>query len=115
MEDEMEKFQCNVCGFVWDGSAPQEECPKCGAPMSAFEELSAEDAAKVQRSRKTNCLHSKVIALARELEELATEGIEDELDPGCVDVFTKVRNMAWWTMKLSMTEQLGHTKKGKWG
>ena len=42
-------------------------------------------------------------------------GIKDELDPGCVDVFTQSRAMAWQVMKLSMTEQQGHMAKGKWG
>jgi hypothetical protein len=53
--------------------------------------------------------------LAREPEAICEDGIEDALDPGCVDVFTKSREMAWKIMKLSMSEQQGHMGKGKWG
>lgn len=109
------KFKCNGCGYVWDGDAAPEVCPKCGAPKDQFVELDAEAAEKVERSRHTNALHARAICLARELEHVCNDGLEDALDPGCVDVFTKSREMAWWIMKLSMAEQETHMKKGKWG
>jgi hypothetical protein len=69
----------------------------------------------VERSRHTNALHARVIDLAHQIQAACNDGIEDALDPGCVDVFTKSRAMAWEMMKLSMTEQQGHMGKGKWG
>ena len=111
----MAKFKCAGCGFIHDGEVAPEKCPKCGAPAAQFVELDEAAASLVERSRHTNALHSKVIDLAQELEQVCAEGISDELDPGCVDVFTKVREMAWTSMKLSMTEQQGHVGKGKWG
>jgi rubredoxin len=111
----MKKWKCSACGYIHDGEEAPEKCPKCGAPKEQFVELEDAAASLVERSRHTNALHAEVIGLARSLEELCNEGIEDELDPGCVDVFTKSRAMAWQIMKLSMTEVQGHMGKGKWG
>ena len=111
----MAKFKCVGCGYIHDGEAAPSTCPKCGAPAEQFVKLDDAAASLVERSRNTNALHAKVIDLSRELEQVCADGIADELDPGCVDVFTKVRAMAWTAMKLSMTEQQGHVAKGKWG
>ena len=69
----------------------------------------------VERSRHTNMLHAQAIALARELESVCKDGIKDNLDAGCVDVFKKSLSHAYEIMKLSMTEIQGHMGKGKWG
>ena len=111
----MKKFKCAGCGYIHDGEEAPEKCPKCGAPKEQFVELEEAAASLVERSRHTNALHAEAIGLARELEAVCEDGIEDALDPGCVDVFTKSRAMAWEIMKLSMTEQQGHMGKGKWG
>ncbi len=108
------KWKC-VCGYVHDGDAAPAKCPKCGAPAEKFTLLDDTAAGLVERSRKTNMLHAKVIGLAREIEGACKEGIADNLDPGCVDVFTKSLNASYEMMKLSMTEVAGHMTKGKWG
>jgi hypothetical protein len=69
----------------------------------------------MERSRRTNALHCQVVDLARQVERACKEGIEDELDPGCVDVFQKSLAHSYEMMKLSMTEMQGHMGKGKWG
>lgn len=111
----MKKFKCAACGYVYDGAEAPDACPKCNAPKAQFVELDEAAASLVERSRHTNALHAEAIALARQLEELCDDGLADALDPGCVDVFTKSRKMAWQIMKLSMTEMQGHMGKGKWG
>ena len=111
----MKKWKCGVCGFIFDGGEAPEKCPKCGAPKAQFTELDEAAATLIERSRHSNCLHSQLIMLARKIEEVCNDGIKDELDPGCVDVFKKTRDMAWTMMKFAMTEQQLHTKKGKWG
>lgn len=111
----MAKFKCGNCGYIHDGEDAPDKCPKCGVNKDQFTKLDAEASAKVERSRNSNCIHMRVAALAREIEDLCNKGIEDNLDPGCVDVFTKSRAMAWQQMKLSMTEAQGHMGKGKWG
>lgn len=111
----MKKFKCAACGYIHDGDEAPEKCPKCGAPKDQFTQLDDAAASLVERSRHSNALHAQAIDLARQLEAVCTDGIKDELDPGCVDVFTKSRAMAWQIMKLSMTEVQGHMGKGKWG
>ena len=110
----MKKWRC-PCGYIHDGDAPPANCPKCGASADKFKELDETAANLVERSRHTNALHAKVVGLGREMEAVCNSGIEDNLDPGCVDVFEKTRNHIYEIMKLSMTEMQGHMNKGKWG
>ena len=109
------KMRCEVCGYIHDGDQAPANCPKCGAPADKFKVLDDNAANLVERSRRTNMLHTQVISLARDIEGLCKEGIEDALDPGCVDVFTKTLHASYEMMKLSMTEIQGHVGKGKWG
>ncbi len=110
----MKKWRC-PCGYIHDGAEVDGNCPKCGAAPGKFKELDSDAANLVERSRHTNALHAKLIGLGREMEALCKNGIEDDLDPGCVAIFEKARNNAWEIMKLSMTEMQGHMGKGKWG
>ncbi len=110
----MKKWKC-ACGYIWDGDEPPEECPKCGAGKEAFQLLDEKAADLVERSRHTNALHAELISLARDMEAVCMDGIEDKLDPGCVDVFEKALAYAYEVMKLSMTEMAIHVGKNKWG
>jgi rubredoxin len=111
----MKKWKCGGCGFVHDGESAPEKCPKCGAPKEKFALLDDAAGNLVERSRHTNMLHAQTIALARQLELTCKDGIKDNLDAGCVDVFNKSMAHAYEIMKLSMTELQGHMGKGKWG
>ena len=111
----MKKWKCGGCGFIWDGDAPPEKCPKCGAPREKFALLDEAAAKLIERSRHTNALHARMIALSRDIEAVCKDGIADALDPPCVAVFQKGRAHAFEMMKLSMTEMAGHVGKGKWG
>lgn len=110
----MKKWRC-PCGYIHDGEAPPANCPKCGAPGERMAELDDKAAELVERSRHTNALHSQIVGLGREIERLCNAGIDDDLDPGCVDVFQKSRRRSYEIMKLSMTEMQSHMNKGKWG
>jgi len=35
----VKKWVCNLCGYVWEGESPPEECPVCGAPSEEFSEV----------------------------------------------------------------------------
>ena len=111
----MKKWKCGGCGFVYDGEAVPERCPKCGAPREKFQLLDENAAKLVERSRHSNALHARLVALTREIEAVCKDGIADNLDPGCVDVFQKSLAGAYLMMKLAMTEMAGHMGKGKWG
>lgn len=108
------KWKC-VCGYIHDGDEPPAVCPKCGAVAEKFTLLETAAADVVERSRRTNALHCRLVNLGRKMERTCKDGIEDNLDPGCVDVFRKALAHSFEIMKLSMTEMQGHIAKGKWG
>lgn len=108
------KYKC-VCGYIHDGDEAPARCPKCGAPAERFTRLDDAAANLVEQSRRTNMYHARLVSLAREIEGVCKAGIEDNLDPGCVDVFKKTLAASYDMMKLSMTEMQGHVAKGKWG
>ncbi len=110
----MKKWKCSVCGYIHDGDEVCEACPKCGAPAEKIELLDQAKADLIERSRHTNALHAQLIDLARQIERVCEDGIRDNLDPGCVDVFKKSLNASYVMMKLSMTEMGTHMNKGKW-
>ena len=111
----MKKFKCSVCGFIHDGDEAPAKCPKCGAPAEKFTLLDDQAAKLVERSRHTNMLHARLVNLARKMEYVCKDGIEDNLDPGCVDVFQKSLAHSYEIMKLAMAEMQTHMTKGKWG
>jgi len=110
----MKKWKCQVCGYVHDGDEAPGQCPKCGAAAEKFTLLDDAAANLVERSRRTNALHCRMVDLARQIERVCKEGIEDNLDPNCVDVFQKSLAQSYEMMKLSMIEMQGHIAKGKW-
>lgn len=109
----MKKWKC-VCGYIHDGDEAPAQCPKCGAPADKFTLLDEKAATLVERSRHTNALHCRIVGLTRKIEKACIDGIEDNLDPGCVRVFERSLAQAYEMMKLSMTEMQGHIGKGKW-
>ena len=107
-------WKCGGCGYIHDGETAPAQCPKCGAPAERFTLMDDAAAELVERSRRTNALHCQVVGLARQIELACKDGIDDNLDPNCVDVFKKSLAQSYQMMKLSMTEMQGHMSKGKW-
>ncbi len=110
----MKKWKC-VCGYIHDGDEAPAHCPKCGATADKFVLLDDSAANLVERSRRTNALHCRLVNLARKMEAACKDGIEDNLDPNCVKVFQQTLGHSYEIMKLAMTEMQGHMAKGKWG
>lgn len=110
----MKKWLC-PCGYIHDGETAPDACPKCGIPGNKFELMADAAANLVERSRLTNTLHCRLVNLGRKMEQVCKDGIEDNLDPGCVQVFQRSLAHSYEIMKLAMTEIQGHMKKGKWG
>ena len=110
----MKKWKC-VCGYVHDGDEPPARCPKCGAPPEKFTLLDEKAANLVERSRHTNALQCRLVNLGRKMEQVCQDGIADNLDPGCVDVFQKSLSHSYEIMMLALTEMLIHIAMGKWG
>jgi len=111
----MKKWKCGVCGFIHDGDGAPDKCVKCGALKEKFAQLDDAAANLVERSRNTNVLHMELTSLARKMEMVCKDGIDDNLDPNCVAVFNRAMAHSYEIMKLSMTELQGHMGKGKWG
>lgn len=111
----IDMFKCSVCNYIHEGASAPDHCPKCGAPKEKFVELTTEAADKVQRSRYTNDLHMELKLLLDTVEELSEQGIEDNLDPSCVKIFTEARDFAAVLTQKIKAELEGHMKKDKWG
>lgn len=111
----MRLWRCGVCGYIHDGENPPEKCPKCGAPKEKFSALEEAEADLVHRSRFTNNLQCRLIALMDEVLKLAEAGIEDDLDPPCVSLFKYADEHARIIGQAAKAEIRGHMGKGKWG
>mgnify|MGYP002412611401 CR=1 FL=1 len=111
----MSKWQCGVCGYIFDGDQAPERCPKCGAPKEKFKKLDDETATKVERARYTNNLHMELLTLMEKVKEISDKGIEDKLDPPCVQVFEAAKAFAIDIQQRVKAELKGHMNKDKWG
>jgi predicted nucleic acid-binding Zn-ribbon protein len=108
-------WRCGVCGYVWDGEEPPDECPKCGAAKEKYVALEDKAAELIERSRFTNGLHMDLFTLLEQVMDLAEDGIDDNLDPPCVKIFTRALEQAGTLQQSIKAELQGHMNKGKWG
>jgi predicted nucleic acid-binding Zn-ribbon protein len=108
-------WRCGVCGYIHEGDEPPEQCPRCGAPREKFVQIEAEAVEKIERARFTNGLHMQLFSLLEDARDIADAGIEDDLDPGCVKIFTEVEAFAAEMQRKINAELEVHMKKGKWG
>lgn len=111
----MKLWKCGVCGYVHDGDEAPEACPKCGAPREKFAELDEAASGLVKKSRKTNEVHMKVASKLSKVVGLCDAGIDENLDPACVDLLTKTRKHAVESIQMVKAEIEAHMNKGKWG
>lgn len=108
-------WRCDACGYVWDGEEAPDKCPKCGARQEKFAAMEAKAAELVERSRFTNSLHTQLYVLAEQMIDVAEDGIDDNLDPGCVKIFKRALEQAEIIQQSVKAELQGHMNKGKWG
>ncbi len=110
----MALFKCTVCNYIYESEEVLEKCPMCGAPKEKMEILSEDAAGKVYNSDYTNGLHTELVNLATNLIDICEDGIEDDLDPMCVKIFTQSRDLAWQIKQMSKAEIGNHVRKEKW-
>jgi hypothetical protein len=108
-------WRCGSCGYIWEGEEPPDKCPKCGAKKERFEALDDKGMELVDRSRYTNSLHMQLFLLMEQVMDVAEDGIDDNLDPGCVKVFKRAMSEAEIIQQSVKAELQGHMGKGKWG
>ena len=56
----------------------------------------------------------ELINLLNQIEDISNLGIEDNLDPSCVNVFKRAKAHASLLKQYSKAEIAGHIAKGKW-
>jgi hypothetical protein len=112
---EMKKFRCTVCNFIYEGSDAPDKCPRCGAPKEKFEQVAEDKAKLIEKSKLSNGLHMHLATLLEEVTQVATKGINDNLDPSCVAIFAKAKEEAHLLRQFIKAEIEGHIGKGKWG
>lgn len=111
----MPLWKCQVCNFIFEGVAPPDKCPKCGAPKEQFKQLSDQEAELAVKSRRSNYLHMKALTLLQELLVVAEEIEKDNLDPPCVKLAKEEKEFALTTIQKIMAELETHMKRSKWG
>jgi len=108
-------WKCTVCNFLWEGESPPDTCPKCGWPGEKYEELSEDQWKLIERARFSNGLYNQLLTMIPELQEIAREGLDDNLDPWCVDIFQRLLDETTFLEKSIKAEINVHVNKGKWG
>jgi predicted nucleic acid-binding Zn-ribbon protein len=107
-------WRCSVCGYLHIGEEAPNNCPKCGATKDKFVKLNEEQEALITKSSRTNDLHMELCQLMESVQLLAEEGIEINLDPGCVVTFKKALQEAIVIKNITKAEMATHVSKGKW-
>nr|MBO6294375.1 NADH peroxidase [Schwartzia sp. (in: firmicutes)] len=72
----MKKFVCSVCGYVFEGDAPPEQCPICKAPVSKF----------VEQSGDLVFADQHVVGVAKGADEKVIEGLRMNFTGECSEV-----------------------------
>jgi predicted nucleic acid-binding Zn-ribbon protein len=108
-------WRCGSCGYVWEGEEAPDKCPKCGSAKEKYAELDDKATELVERSRFTNNLHMQLFTALEQMLDLAEDGIDDNLDPACVKIFTRAMEDAEFLQQSIKAELQGHMNKGKWG
>jgi rubredoxin len=111
----MQKFRCTVCGYIHEGNNVPDKCPRCGASRDKFEKIPEDKAKLIDRSRLTNGLHKRLFTILEDVEKIAATGMEDNLDPACVSIFTRAKQEAALIRGFIRAELGVHAGKGKWG
>jgi rubrerythrin len=71
------KWTCSVCGYVFEGDNPPDNCPQCKAPASKF--VAAGDAPKVWAAEH-------VIGVAKDVDPRVIEGLLMNFNGECTEV-----------------------------
>lgn len=111
----MTLWKCSVCGYIYEGDDAPENCPHCGAPKEKFEKLGEEKVDLITKSSETNDLHMELASLLDQMLAVAEVGLEINLDPGCVKIFTQALENATSLRQRIKAEINVHISKGKWG
>jgi rubrerythrin len=71
------KWTCPVCGYVFEGDAPPEQCPTCKAPGSSF---------KAATDTTAQWAAEHVIGVAKDVDARVIEGLRMNFNGECSEV-----------------------------
>ena len=71
------KWTCPVCGYVFEGDAPPEECPSCKAPGTTF---------KTASDGTVKWAAEHVIGVAKDVDPRVIEGLRMNFNCECSEV-----------------------------
>lgn len=71
------KYRCKVCGYVYEGDSPPDECPQCSAPASKFVSV-------VEGVQTWAAEH--VIGIAKDVDPRVIEGLRNNFTGECTEV-----------------------------
>lgn len=73
----MKQWRCKVCGYVFTGDNPPDECPQCHASRDKFVEMTGED-------EKFATEHE--VGIAKGLDAEVIQGLKDNFNGECSEV-----------------------------
>lgn len=108
-------FRCKACYYIHEGESAPEVCPKCGAPKEQFELLNDSLVSLIERARKSNVILNNTLTILEQLEKLAKDGVDDNLDPSCLNLFQRIADCSLLLKNMVKAEIQSHIIKNKWG
>ena len=73
----MSKFECSVCGYIFEGEQPPEKCPQCGVPASKFNKMEEDELVWADEHK---------VGVAQGLDEEVVQGLRDNFNGECSEV-----------------------------
>jgi rubredoxin len=108
-------WRCRDCGLIWDGESIPSECPKCSAKGEQFVQLDPRAAHQIEQARFTNGLLMQLYLLLEQVLDVAEDGIDEDLDRGCVTIFEEALLIAEPLQQAIKAEMAAHVSQHKWG
>ena len=71
----MKKWVCSICGYVYEGENPPEQCPQCKAPASKF----------VEQKGEVTWACDHVVGIAKGVDERVIEGLRANFTGECTE------------------------------
>ena len=72
----MKKWVCGVCGYVYEGEQPPEQCPICKAPASKF----------VEQAGEMTWASEHIVGIASDAPEEIKQGLRENFAGECSEV-----------------------------
>lgn len=108
-------WRCGGCNLVWDDEAPPAVCPQCEARQKRFVLLDPAAASRIEEARFGNSLLMQLHLLLEQVQDVAEDGLDEELDPGCARVFGEAALAAERLQPMIKAEIQAHVGQGRWG